>query len=162
MLSPTLISIDLEACQLSEYAGQLFLGLITKYPVSLEEIYLDQNPDILDSTKTLIKECLNLKSRRNSLSSENQISFRLPLSKLPEDDSSTISEDIRPAKTEKKKIQLDQRQETMSKPKKVPSKPVVEREKKIEQNNEEIEELEPIEIQPYGMTRALPRWQRIY
>jgi len=162
-ISRTLTYLDLEYCNLTEYAGQLFLTLFTKYPVKLEEIYLDKNSSILDSTRTLINECLNLKSRQNSISSEQLLSHRLSIN---DDSTSTISEQIQPIKLKKKKKKknlkespiINNKQETKSVNFTQIKKPI---ETKKQEEEEEIEELLPIEIEPYGTIGRTLYWNRV-
>ena len=154
--------LDLECCNLTEYVGQLFLTLLTRYPVKLEEIYLEKNVGILESTRQLISECLNLKSRQNSISSEQAIIDRLPIN---DDDSmstsSTISETIPPVKLRKKKkktivkesVNFPIKEETKS----VSFVPV----KKQEEEEEDIEELLPVDIEPRGTVGPTLYWNRV-
>jgi hypothetical protein len=154
---------------LTEYAGQLFLILFTKYPVKLDEICLDKNPSILDSTRTLISECLSLKSRRNSSSSEQPMSYRLPIDDDSVSTTSTISEKIEPVKLKKKKKKIifkeSPRIVTKEETKSVgfnqiknPEKPI---EIKRKDEEEEIEELLPVEIEPYGTVGQRLHWHRV-
>ena len=138
--------------------------------MKLEEIYLDQNPAILDSTRTLINECFSLKSRRNSISSPRPVSFRLPISDNLANTNSTISETISPLKLKKKKKKgnLSQSPDIVIKEetKPVSFTDVKQREKsaeikKKEMEEEEIEELLPIEMEPYGIAGRTLYWRRI-
>ena len=154
---------------MTEYAGQLFLTLFTKYPVKLDEICLNKNPSILDSTHTLISECLSLKSRRNSSSSEQPMSYRLPLDDDSVSTTSTISEKIEPVKLKKKKkkIILKESPKIVTKEEtkfvsfnqiKNPEKPI---EIKRKDEEEEIEELLPVEIEHYGTVGQRLHWHRM-
>lgn len=164
--SRTLTHLDLECCNLNEYVGQLFLTLLTKYPVRLEEIYLEKNPAIAENTRQLISECLSLKSRRNSAASEQLITDRLT---IHENDATstdeTISEQVEPIKLKKKKMTknivrepakvIEAREETRA----VSFIPI---KNPAEANREEeIEELLPVEIQPYGTVGPAVYWNRV-
>lgn len=166
LFSRTLTYLDLECCNLTEYAGQLFLGLFTKYPVKLEEIYLDKNPSILQSTRTLIHDCLSLRSRQNSISSEQLVSHRSSVKH--EDDStstnSTVSEQIQPVKlrkkTKKKINNIKESPVVKEQTKSVHIKePIKTKEEKKEE--EEIEELLPVEIEPHGTIGRRLYWNRV-
>ncbi|CAF0962530.1 unnamed protein product [Adineta ricciae] len=158
----TLTHLDLESCQLSEYAGKLFLSLFTKYPVRLEELCLDKNASLSDTTRTLIKECLDLKSRRNSL--ENEPSVRR--SSSPDE---IIRKKPQPVKLKKKKSSLKEDSKVLAKEeiKSVAFSNVKRTEKSLEnkqgQENEEedIEELLPVETQPFGTVGHQLYWNRI-
>jgi hypothetical protein len=168
--SRTLKYLDLECCNLTEYAGQLLLTLFTKYPVKLEEIYLDKN-SILDSTRTLINECLGLKSRQNSISSDQPLSYRLPINDEDSDSTtSTTRETIQPVKLKKKKKKssLKAAPEILIKEAtksvgfnqiKNPEKPIEIKKKEV--TEEEIEELLPVEIGPYGTVGRMYHWHRV-
>jgi hypothetical protein len=165
----------LESCSLSQYAGQLFLGLFTKYPVKLEELYLEKNPSMADSIRTSINECLGLKSRRSSI--ERPLSHRR--SSIHDEASSTnstIDEQPQPVKLKKKKKKTSLREPSRSvlreEPKSVAfsevkklEKPVETKtdmvEKKREDEEEDIEELLPVEVQPYGTVGRLLYWHRV-
>ena len=159
----------MECCNLSEYVGQLFLTLLTKYPVKLEEIYLEKNSAMLDSTRQLISECLSLKSRRNSDSSEQHVLVdRLSLhDNASTTTDETISERIEPTKLKKKKKK--QQQSTVQPPTKIINTkeemksvtfiPIKHRQE--ENREEEIEELHPVEIEPYGTVGRLVYWNRV-
>jgi hypothetical protein len=163
-ISRTLTSLDLECCNLTEYAGQLFLTLFTKYPVKLEEIYLDKNSSILESTRTLINECLNLKSRQNSISSEQLLTHHLSIN---DDDSTSTNEQIQPIKLEKKKKKKkkNSKQSPMinikEEIKSVQIKEPVEIKKQEKDEEEEIEELLPVEIEPHGTVGPTLYWNRV-
>lgn len=165
--------MDLESCELSQYAGQLFLSLFTKYPVKLEELYLEKNPAVADTTRTSIRECLGLKSRS---SSKERPSPRYRPSARDDASSadSAIDEQPRPVrpKTKKKKSSLrgSSRSAVREEPKSVgfsearkPPKPVEAKvvKKREEHDDEEIEELHPIEIPPYGTAGQLLHWYRV-
>ncbi len=165
-VSRTLTYLDLECCNLTEYAGALFLSLFTKYPVKLEELYLDKNSSISDSTRKLIFECLNLKSRHNSISNEQPLSHRLSRNDDSTSINSIISEKARPVELRKKKKKSSLKE---------PSKIVVKEEiksvgfdqiKKTEQpvqtkKEEEEEELFPVAIEPYGTVGRMLYWNRV-
>lgn len=173
--SRTLTYLDLECCDLTEYVGQLLLTLFTKYPVKLEEICLDKNPSILESTRTLINECLNLKSRQNSISTEQ------PLVQLTNvqyennnDDStsttSTVSARVEPVKLKKKKTKKSSvydstKSDVKEQTKSVSFTPVKKRDLptviKPNDEDEDIEELLPVDIQPYGTVGRTLYWNRI-
>ncbi|CAF2571067.1 unnamed protein product [Rotaria sp. Silwood2] len=170
--SRTLTYLDLECCNLTEFAGQLLLSLFTKYPIKLEEIYLDKNPSILDSTHTLINECLSLKSRENSISSQQPLCYRLPINDDSSSTSSTKGEKVPPLKLKKKKKKkkpnLHESPKTVIKEEtkpfafnqiKQPEKQVEIKKKEHEQ--EDIEELLPVEIQPYGTVGRMLYWHRV-
>ncbi len=161
--SRTLTYLDLEYCNLTEYVGQLFLTLFTKYPVKLEEICLEKNSGILDSTRQLISECLQLKSRQNSISSEQPLLDRLSIDEDSTSTDGTISERIEPVKLRKKKKKhpikesppkVNIKQEIKSVSFNPIKKPEVEQE-------EDIEELLPIDIEPYGTVGRTLYWNRI-
>lgn len=165
--SRTLIYLDLECCNLNEYVGQLFLILLTKYPVKLEEICLEKNPAMLENTRQLISECLSLKSRRNSVSSEQLLTDRLSV--RDNDGTSTdetINERIEPVKLKKKKkknpvkepVKIVATREEIKSVGFIPIKNPAEANRGIE---EEIEELLPVEIQPYGTVGPTLYWNRI-
>ncbi|CAF0820545.1 unnamed protein product [Rotaria sp. Silwood1] len=167
--SRTLTYLDLECCNLTEFAGQLLLSLFTKYPIQLEEIYLEKNPSILDSTRTLINECLSFKSRQNSISSQQPLSYHLPINDDSTSINSTISEKVPPLrlKKKKKKSNLHESSKTFIKeetkpfnfnPIKQPDKSI---ETKIKKEQEDIEELLPVDIQPYGTVGRMLYWHRI-
>ncbi|CAF2006740.1 unnamed protein product [Rotaria magnacalcarata] len=169
--SRTLTYLDLECCSLTEFAGKLFLALFTKYPVTLEEICLDQNPLMLNSTCTLINECLGLKSRSNSISSHQPLSYYLPIDDDASVIASKISEKNSPVKLRRKKRKPDTNRSSKvvvkeeTKPFtlneiKVPEKRVEIRNKENKEQ-EYIEELLPIEPQAYGTVGRLPYWQRL-
>lgn len=158
---------------MTEFAAQLFLTLLTKYPVSLEEINLEKNLSILESTRILINECLNLRSRRNSISSEQQFSHRLPIDDDTRNIHSREVEKVPPLKlktrTRKKKTTFNESSGVLlkeeTKPFNVdlirkPEKPVVIG-KQIQNDEDEIEELEPIDIEPYGTIGRPLYWRRI-
>ncbi|CAF3547118.1 unnamed protein product [Rotaria sordida] len=168
--SRTLTYLDLECCNLTEFAGQLLLSLFTKYPVKLEEIYLDKNPSILDSTRRLINECLSLKSRQNSISSQQPLSYHLSVNDDSTSTNSTINEKISPIKLKKKKKKSNLNEPPKSSIKeetkpfrvnqiKQPEKSI--EIKKKEQEQEDIEELLPVEIQPYGTVGRMLYWHRV-
>jgi hypothetical protein len=147
------------------------LNLFTKYPVKLEEIYLDKNSSILDLTRTLINECLQLKSRQNSISSEQLLSHRLSINDDSTSTNSTISEQIQPVKLKKKKKKkkkinlkespiINVKQETKAVSFNQIKKPV-EIKKPQEDEEEEIEELLPVEIEPYGTVGRTLYWNRV-
>ena len=139
--------------------------------MKLEEICLDQNPAILGSTRTLINECFSLKSRQNSISNPRPVSFRLPITDDLANTNSTISETISPLKLKKKK-----KKGNLSEPPdiiiKEETKPVSftdvkQREKSAEikkkemEEEKEIEELLPVETEPYGIAGRTLYWRRI-
>jgi len=134
----------------------------------------------------LIKECLSLKSRQNSISSEQPLVQQLPPIRRHEngsnnnnddDDStsttSTISARVEPVKLKKKtkkklvqhdSMKFDVREETKA----VSFSPIKKRElptetkpKDDDDNDEEIEELLPVEIQPHGTVGRTLYWNRI-
>lgn len=164
VFSRTLTSLDLECCNLSEYVGQLFLTLFTKYPVKLEEIYLEKNPAMLEKTRQLIDECLSLKSRRNSDSSEPFLLDRLS---LHDNDSTTtdetISERAKPKKKKKKPTTIQQPTKIITNAKEeLKSVTFIPIKHPDEENcEEEIEELQPIEIEPYGTVGPTLYWNRV-
>ncbi|CAF0938018.1 unnamed protein product [Adineta steineri] len=168
--SRTLTCLDLECCNLSEYAGQLFLTLFTKYPVKLQEFYLDKNPSISNSTRTLINECLNLKSRQNSILNEQPLlSHRLSLhDNNSSNTNSIISENSQSVKLKKKKrksiLKEPSKNVMREETKSVGFNQINKSEKPIEtkkdEEEEEIEELLPVEIEPYGTVGRMPYWHR--
>ncbi len=152
----------MECCNLTEYAGQLFLTLFTKYPVKLEEIYLDKNPSILDATHTLIHDCLNLKSRQNSISNEQPVLHPLPIH--DEDSTSstnTISEKIQPVKLKKKKKKSHLKQSPKEETKPFHLNQIKKPVEIKKDEEEEIEELLPVEIEPYGTIGRTLYWNRV-
>lgn len=171
VISRTLTYLDLECCNLTEYAGQLFLTLFTKYPVKLEEMYLDKNSSMHESTRTLINDCLSLKSRQNSISSEQLPSHRLPANDDNDSAStnSTISEQIQPVKLKKKKkkktniikespvvhVVKEERKSVHIK------EPTETKKQEQEEEEEDIEELLPVEIEPYGTVGRRLYWNRL-
>ncbi|UJR28111.1 hypothetical protein I4U23_009366 [Adineta vaga] len=172
--SRTLTHLDLECCQLTEYTGKLFLSLFTKYPVKLREMYLEKNPFLSDSTRTSINECLSLRSRRNSVLNEPPLlSYRR--SSIHDDSSSPQSVQneksqtvIVKKKTKKKKSNLKEPSENLTKEeiKSVGFNEVKQSHKFVEnrkerEDDEDIEELLPVEIQPYGTIERQLYWQRI-
>ncbi|CAF0931674.1 unnamed protein product [Rotaria sp. Silwood1] len=167
--SRTLTYLDLECCNLTEFAGQLLLSLFTKYPIQLEEIYLEKNPSILDSTRTLINECLSFKSRQNSISSQQPLSYHLPINDDSTSINSTISEKVPPLrlKKKKKKSNLHESSKTFIKEETKPfsfnqiKQPDKSIETKIKKEQEDIEELLPVDIQPYGTVGRMLYWHRI-
>ncbi len=155
--------IDLECCNLTEYAAQLFLTLFTKYPVKLEEIYLDKNPGILDNTRHLIAECLTLKSRQNSITSDQPLVDRLSLHDDSTSTDGTISEQVQPVKLKKKKRKPSIKQTPKiiikEEPKTVGFVPIKKPEEKEEE--EDIEELLPVDIEAYGTVGHTLYWNRL-
>jgi hypothetical protein len=161
--SRTLKYLDLECCDLTEYIGQLFLGLFTKYPVKLEEIYLEKNVGILDSTRHLINECLNLKSRQNSISSEQPLIDRLSIHDDSSSTDETISERIQPVKLKKKKkkpiVKESPKLITKEEPKAVSFIPF--KKPQVEKEEEDIEELLPLDIELTGTVGRTLYWNRV-
>lgn len=173
--------LDLECCQLTEYAGQLFLTLFTKYPVKLEEICLDKNPAMLGETRALIQECLGLKSRRNSVSTETPMSTRLPLHDNPislasdngqpvkmvqKNETKPVSRPVEPARrpiepsptsarNAPKSVSFGQRQQP------VPPLDIKGSNKRDEEDDADIEELLPIDTPPYGSVGPRLYWNRV-
>ena len=178
--SRTLTHLDLECCQLTEYSGQLFLSLFTKYPVKVEDVCLEKNPGISEATRQLIQQCLELKSRRNSVSSEEPLSARFTLNDLsiptprnaptPEPPSiikktprktttTTATEAATPRSVRDsfKSVTFEQNRP--------PERASPTRGRRVKQEEEEdidanIEELLPIDPEPFGVVGPRPYWQR--
>ena len=162
--SRTLTQLDLECCNLTEYTGQLFLMLFTKYPVHLEEICLEKNPLISDATRSLIKDCLELKSRRNSTSMERVGTSRSPIRNDPMTRNSSRKENVQTDRVMAMVYQPSPKKPSMrfrgdrtnydrSDPVRTSKKSV-----EIREHDEEpdVEELLPIDIDPYGTVGPRP------
>lgn len=178
--SRTLTHLDLECCQLTEYAGQLFLSLFTKYPVKIEELCLEKNPGVSEKTRQLIRECLELHSRRNSISSEQPLSSRFVLNDItiPTPRKAATPEPIAIIKKTPRKTTTTTATEAMTprsvrdsvksvsfEPKSRSGRMLPTRGQKFQYEDEEdidadIEELLPIDPEPFGMAGARPYWQR--
>ncbi len=123
---------------------------------------MDKNPGILDSTRHLINECLNLKSRQNSISSEQPLIDRLSIHEDSTSTDGTISEQIQPVKLKKKKKKSSVKEYpkviTKEETKSVGFIPIKKPEEKEE---EDIEELLPIDIEAYGTVGHTHYWNRL-
>lgn len=135
--------------------------------MALEDICLEKNPDLSESTRKLIQECLNLKSRRNSTSSDASRSFHVPITEaLKSSRSSVASDDVAPVTSPKKIIKHEQLRKA-----KIPSAPDSVRSVGFKEKSRsdimttteartfppeddiEIEEMMPIENTPIGSFR---------
>ncbi|CAF1343287.1 unnamed protein product, partial [Didymodactylos carnosus] len=171
--SRTLTYVDLECCNLTEYAGQLLLSLLTRYPVELNELVLEKNPLITEKTLTLINDCLELKTKNKSANRRLSTVSSSSIVQNKEHDRQMMNESV---KTKNKNIRFEQSQvsktsdsnkqeipkknpQTVTSPRKQTTKKelqppalIRQRQQQIDQKEVEIqeEELLPVEIDSFG------------
>lgn len=148
--------------------------------MKIEELCLEKNPGVSEKTRQLIHECLELHSRRNSISSEQPLSSRFVLNDItiPTPRKAATPEPIAIIKKTPRKTTTTTATEATTprsvrdsvksvsfEPKSRSERMSPTRGRKFQYEDEEdidadIEELLPIDPEPFGMAGARPYWQR--
>jgi hypothetical protein len=146
--------------------------------VKLEELCLSKNPSLSDVTRTLIDQCLGLKSRRNSTSIGQPITYRVSSTDQKVEVKRTPKDAVQPVKIRNKdrtvtntnhskrssSVRIRRQSQTIGfDQKKIIDKPVQVNDRHAQNRVDDIdiEELLPIAVEPKGIITPRPYWQRI-